>query len=116
MEATLFGHEKGASTGAVGSHIGLLADGAEHVTNKGHQRPLAVARGKPGEGEGFDDPKGGENWVRNPNGPGMGWESSDGDVWVPTGVGPNAHGGPHWDVQDPKTGKHRNVYPGGGNR
>ncbi|WP_330220957.1 polymorphic toxin type 37 domain-containing protein, partial [Mycobacteroides abscessus] len=36
---------------------------------------------------------------------------ADGNVWVPTGKGGLAHGGPHWDVQDPKTGKHENVPP-----
>ncbi len=58
------------------------------------------APGKPGEADGFKDPKGGENWVPNPNGRGYGWEADDGRVWVPTG--PKAHGGPHWDVQNPK--------------
>lgn len=81
----------------------------------------AKAPGKPGEAEGFEDPKGGENWVPNPNGSGNGWEAANGHVWVPTGwagapgtgtSGP-AHGGPHWDVQDPKTGDSVNVYPGG---
>jgi hypothetical protein len=33
-------------------------------------------------------------------------------VWVPTGDGPAAHGGPHWDVQTPGGG-YVNVYPGG---
>jgi RHS repeat-associated protein len=45
----------------------------------------AKAPGKPGEADGFKDPKGGENWVRNPNGHGSGWEAADGQVWVPTG-------------------------------
>ena len=73
------------------------------------------APGKPGPDVGFEDPKGGENWVRNPNGRGYGWEDNGGRVWVPTG--PNegnrgdAHGGPHWDVQDPRTGRHRNIRP-----
>jgi hypothetical protein len=72
----------------------------------------AKAPGKPGEEEGFKDPKGGENWVKNPNGSGSGWRDENGDVWVPTGQGPRAHGGPHWDVQSPGGG-YVNVYPGG---
>ncbi|MFR0690914.1 polymorphic toxin type 37 domain-containing protein [Enterobacterales bacterium AE_CKDN230030158-1A_HGKHYDSX7] len=28
----------------------------------------------------------------------------------------SAHGGPHWDVQNPRTGKHTNIYPGGKKR
>ena len=69
----------------------------------------AKAPGKPGAEEGFNDPKGGEQWVKNPNGPGYGWLNDDGGVYVPTGwagapgtgtTGP-AHGGPHWDVQYP---------------
>ena len=44
------------------------------------------APGEPGEGEDFKDPNGGENWVRNPNGRGYGWEGADGGVWCPTGL------------------------------
>lgn len=46
------------------------------------------APGKPGEAEGFKDPKGGENWVPNPNGQGWGWKDDKGNVWIPTGPGP----------------------------
>ena len=76
----------------------------------------AKAPGKPGELEGFKDPKGGEDWVKNPNGRGNGWKDDKGRVWVPTGHGGSAHGGPHWDVQDPRTGDATNVYPGGRKR
>ena len=75
----------------------------------------AKAPGKPGEDEGFKDPKSGEDWVKNPNGKGNGWADADGNVWVPTGPGPAAHGGPHWDVQNPD-GNYENVYPGGKRR
>jgi hypothetical protein len=71
----------------------------------------AKAPGKPGEEEGFEDPKGGEQWVASPNGRGYGWLDAKGDVWVPTGPGDDTHGGPHWDVQS-KNG-YRNAYPGG---
>ena len=62
-------------------------------------------------------PKGGDRWVPNPSpkGPRFGWEDADGNVWVPTGQGGIAHGGPHWDVQG-KNGKYENVYPGGKRR
>ena len=72
------------------------------------------APGKPGEADGFKDPKGGDNWVPNPNpgkgGAGYGWQDANGDVWCPTGQGGTAHGGPHWDVQTPGGG-YRNVRP-----
>ena len=68
------------------------------------------APGKPGSDVGFADPKGGENWVPNPNGRGYGWEDKNGNVWVPTGQGGAAHGGPHWDVQIPG-GDYINVRP-----
>lgn len=79
------------------------------------------APGKPGAAEGFEDPKGGENWVKNPNGKGYGWQDVNGDVWIPTGQAGtagtgttgSAHGGPHWDVQSSRGNKARNVYPGG---
>jgi hypothetical protein len=74
------------------------------------------APGKPGPDDGFCGPKNGDDWVRNPNGPGKGWLDGDGKVWVPTGPGSGAHGGPHWDVQDPATGDYINVYPGGATR
>ena len=72
------------------------------------------APGKPTEEDGFCEPKGGDNWVPNPNpgkgGNSHGWLDANGDVWVPTGQGRNAHGGPHWDVQTPGGG-YRNVRP-----
>jgi hypothetical protein len=77
------------------------------------------APGKPGKEEGFCEPKGGDDWVRNPNGRGKGWRAADGGVWVPTGPDSgstgDAHGGPHWDVQYPG-GRYDNVYPGGRRR
>jgi RHS repeat-associated protein len=73
------------------------------------------APGKPGDSEGYCPPKGGDDWVRNPNGSGSGWRDKDGNVWVPTGQGGGAHGGPHWDVQKPGGG-YINVYPGGNRR
>lgn len=73
------------------------------------------APGEPGEAEGFKNPKGGDNWVPNPNGRGYGWEADDGSVWCPTGQGGSAHGGPHWDVQFLGGGGY-NVYPGGRRR
>lgn len=75
----------------------------------------AKAPGKPSSEEGFEDPRGGEDWIPNPNGRGKGWKDADGNVWVPTGQGSDAHGGPHWDVQLPG-GDHINVYPGGHRR
>lgn len=72
------------------------------------------APGRPTEADGFQSPKGGDNWVPNPNprpgSSGYGWQDSKGDVWCPTGQGGNAHGGPHWDVQTPGGG-YRNVRP-----
>ncbi|UXY16942.1 polymorphic toxin type 37 domain-containing protein [Chitiniphilus purpureus] len=73
------------------------------------------APGKPGPQEGFEDPKGGEDWVPNPN-PGGGasshcWKDSKGNIWCPTGKGGRAHGGPHWYVQKPGGG-YVNVRPG----
>jgi hypothetical protein len=68
------------------------------------------APGKPGATDGFKDPKGGDNWVPNPNGGGNGWLDANGNVWVPTGQGGGAHGGPHWDVQTPGGG-YDNIRP-----
>jgi RHS repeat-associated protein len=75
----------------------------------------AKAPGKPGDAEGYCPAKGGPKWVPNPNGSGSGWEDANGNVWVPTGPGGAAHGGPHWDVQTPG-GSYVNVYPGGRKR
>ncbi|OHT78227.1 hypothetical protein BKG69_16475 [Mycobacteroides chelonae] len=82
----------------------------------------AKAPGYPGDypagslSQEYVPPKGGPRWVPNPNGRGFGWEAADGKVWVPTGPGSparpgGAHGGPQWDVQNPKTGRHENVFP-----
>lgn len=74
------------------------------------------APGKPSAADGFQDPKGGENWVPNPNpgrgGSAWGWEDADGNVWCPTGQGGRAHGDPHWDIQGPG-GKYGNMNPVG---
>jgi len=74
---------------------------------------LAREPGVPTEKDGFKPKK---RWdgkmVPNPNGPGYGYPDKDGNVWIPTGSGPGAHGGPHWDVQKP-SGGYVNVYPGG---
>lgn len=71
------------------------------------------APGKPGPDEGFCPPKKGKPvWGNAPNGRGSGWVDADGNVWVPTGPGADAHGGPHWDVQKPDGG-YDNIYPGG---
>lgn len=75
----------------------------------------AKAPGKPGAAEGFQDPKGGENWASNPNGRGYGWQDSRGNVWIPSGPGDNAHAGPHWNVQSPG-GRYKNIHPGGHER
>ncbi|WP_216893818.1 polymorphic toxin type 37 domain-containing protein [Nocardia alni] len=75
----------------------------------------AKAPGRPDDAEGFTPPKGGDRWVPAPNGRGFGWEDAGGNVWVPTGPGALAHGGPHWDVQE-KSGGYTNVYPGGATR
>jgi RHS repeat-associated protein len=75
----------------------------------------AKAPGEPGDAEGYCPAKDGPKWVANPNGSGNGWEDENGNVWVPTGPGGAAHGGPHWDVQTPGGG-HINVYPGGRKR
>ncbi|MCL4361556.1 polymorphic toxin-type HINT domain-containing protein [Candidatus Dependentiae bacterium] len=71
----------------------------------------AQAPGKPTENDGFIPKK---NWdgkkVKNPNGPGYGWPDKKGKVWIPSG--PNGHGCPHWDVEDPN-GSYENIVPGG---
>lgn len=63
----------------------------------------------------FETPKkGGNRKVKNPNGPGRGWESKDGGVWVPT---PRMHGGEGWTVQYPKNKRrHWHAYPDGTTR
>ena len=111
----------GVIGGGVGALIGwnligpMLAKPPENAYNPNGPK----APGKPGEAEDFKDPKRGENWVRNPNGRGYGWEGADGGVWCPTGPDSgstgDAHGGPHWDVQYPG-GRYDNVYPGGRRR
>ncbi|WP_330745848.1 RHS repeat-associated core domain-containing protein, partial [Burkholderia territorii] len=75
----------------------------------------AKAPGKPGKAEGFCDCKLGETWAKLDDGRGSGWVDKSDNVWVPTGLGADAHGGPHWDVQMPG-GEYENVYPGGRRR
>ena len=76
----------------------------------------AQAPGMPAADDGYECPK---KWdgkkVKSPNGRGYGWPDKKGNVWIPTGPGSGAHGGPHWDVQKPGGG-YINVYPGGRTR
>lgn len=73
----------------------------------------AQAPGKPTEKDGYIPPK---RWdgkkVKSPNGHGYGWPDHKGSIWIPTGPGSAAHGGPHWDVQHPN-GNYENIMPGG---
>jgi hypothetical protein len=76
----------------------------------------AKAPGKPGTKDGFVEPKSGTTWGKVEKGKSAGksgWVHKGGKVWVPTGPegSPNAHGGPHWDVQNPDGSGHVNVYP-----
>jgi RHS repeat-associated protein len=75
----------------------------------------AKAPGKPGAAEGFKDPKTGPKWGKAPNGK-NGWIDAQGNVWVPTGQGALAHGGPHWDVQNEDGTFGGSKYPGGFSR
>jgi hypothetical protein len=74
----------------------------------------AQAPGIPTEKDGFIPPK---NWdgkmVKHPKNGKKGWADKKGNIWVPTGPGAEAHGGPHWDVQHPNGKNYDNVYPGG---
>lgn len=86
--------------------------GLEELKNASERMYAEKSPGKPTEKDGFKpDKKQGDKLVKNPNGQGKGWLDEKGEVWVPTGD--DAHGGPHWDVQNERTGRHRNVYPGG---
>jgi hypothetical protein len=74
----------------------------------------AQAPGKPTKEDGYIPPK---KWdgkkVKHPKNGKVGWPDDKGNVWVPTGPGPLAHGGPHWDVQYPNGKGYENIYPGG---
>lgn len=74
----------------------------------------AQAPGKPTENDGFVPKK---NWegkkIKHPITGQHGWQDKKGNVWVPTGPGPMAHGGPHWDVVSEDGKRHWNVVPGG---
>ncbi|MBS1987038.1 hypothetical protein JST99_03865 [Candidatus Dependentiae bacterium] len=49
--------------------------------------------------------------VKHPKTGQEGWLDHKGNVWVPTGTGPEAHGRPHWDVMSHDGKSHRNVLP-----
>ncbi len=77
---------------------------------------VSKAPGKPTESDGFFPPKHGpDGLVKGPDGRSKGYRDKNGNVWIPTGEGATAHGGPHWDVKGPRGG-YINVYPGGNTR
>lgn len=84
-------------------------DQRQFVSNNDAQAP-----GKPTVDDGYTPPK---NWdgkkVKHSKNGKVGWPDVDGNVWVPTGPGSSAHGGPHWDVQHSNGKTYDNIYPGG---
>jgi RHS repeat-associated protein len=79
------------------------------------QRNPAPGRPTPQNTGGYFEPgKGSGHYQAYPDFGGQkGWIDKHGNLWVPTGEGNLAHGGPHYDVQK-KGGKgYGNVYPGG---
>lgn len=134
-DASMSFFQAALKTAGIGASVLVLKDGLKHLlfpgippysqASPGIREPIfakpphdarnptgAKAPGKPGKNEGFTDPAAGENWGRTTHGD-RGWIDENGDVWVPSGQGRQAHGGPHWDVQSPDGRNHRNVYPGG---
>ena len=85
-----------------------------HESHEIHNLNDAQAPGMPTENDGFYPPK---KWdgkkKKHPINGKVGWPDKKGKIWVPTGNGPIAHGGPHWDVQHPNGRDYDNVYPGG---
>lgn len=76
------------------------------------------APGKPTEQDGYTPPK---QWdgekVKHPQTGQVGYPDNRGRIWVPTGEGGLAHGGPHWDVIPVKSrGQKVDIYPGGRKR
>jgi len=75
------------------------------------------APGKPTKNDKFEEPKGkvgnGGRKVKHPKTGQWGWKDIKGYIWVPTGLGPLAHGGPHWDVIDKFGNRIANIVPGG---
>jgi hypothetical protein len=100
--------EIGVAVGALATVLGVRA---LFKDDAGAQAP-----GEPTGDDGYIPPKKGDGKrVKAPNGKGYGYPDKNGNVWVPTGPGGSAHGGPHWDVQKPGGG-YVNVYPGGKTR
>jgi RHS repeat-associated protein len=98
-----------------GSPVQTSPVNTDKVLNKGEiadkassEPSLGDMKKNPPSHPNYKSPKKGDRKVRNPNGQGSGWESEDGDVWVPTDHKGNH--APHWDRQHPD-GTHTNVYP-----
>ncbi len=89
---------------------------SETDTKQKNKNNDAQAPGKSTKVDGFIPAK---KWsgkkVKHPKTGQYGYPNKKGNVWVPTGPGPLAHGGPHWDVVD-KAGNGKNIMPGGHER
>jgi len=75
------------------------------------------APGRPTEKDGFKAPKGKTREkiqkVKHQKTNQWGYIDAYGNIWVPTGEGPLAHGGPHWDVINRAGYRIMNIVPGG---
>ena len=101
-----------------GGGVSVNGAGSKYVVQS-QKKDSSVDKDNPPPPEsGYKEPKKGLNRnqnngkVKNPNGPGWGWPSSDNGVWMPDN---GMHGGAGWTIQYPD-GSHKHVYPEGHSR
>ncbi|WP_322184098.1 RHS repeat-associated core domain-containing protein [Neglectibacter caecimuris] len=101
-----------------GGGLSVNGAGSKYVLQSQEKDSSVDKKNPPPPSTGYKEPKKGLNRnhnngkVKNPNGPGWGWPSSDGGVWMP---GDNMDGGAGWTIQYPN-GNHKHVYPNGHTR
>jgi hypothetical protein len=74
---------------------------------------VVTSKNPPTAKDGYVPPNGGPQKAKTKNGA-VGWKDKNGNIWVPVPASsPLAHGGEHWDVNNPSGTGYSNIYPGG---
>lgn len=113
IKSTIAAYDLSFEPQAITTFIEANKNGSKEDKSK-EKISQAQAPGEPTKNDGFVPKK---KWdgkkVKHPVTGQVGWPDKKGNVWIPTSIGPLAHGGLHWDVVSEDARHHWNIVPGG---